>query len=181
MAHRRVQLAFTAFMVAAVAVGCSSGPDPDSKFPQSRRPWETSGYETRDSIFGSGPGGIFGNLAGTKKPQEDPGGGIGVNAFLWRATLDTVSFMPITTADPFGGVVITDWYALPETPNERFKMNVYILGRELRADGVRASVFRQVQDRRGDWQDAAVAADANVKIEDAILAKARQLRFAITQ
>jgi hypothetical protein len=179
MANRPVALAFAALVVALLAVGCS-GPDPDSRFPKSRGPGETSGYESRDTVFGSG--GVLDIFGGKKKqPEDGSSGGIGVNAFLWRATLDTVSFMPITTADPFGGVVITDWYALPETPTERFKMNVYILGRELRADAVRASVFRQVQDKRGDWRDADVAADANTKIEDAILAKARQLRFAVTQ
>ena len=66
------------------------------------------------------------------------GVGIGVNAFLWRASLDTLSIWPIASADPFGGVIITDWYAPPETPNEQFKFNIFILDRSLRADGVRA-------------------------------------------
>ena len=85
--------------------------------------------------------------------------------------------MPVNSADPFGGVVITDWHAMPDTPQERFKMNVYILGRALRADGVRVAVFRQVQDGNGGWQDAAVPDAANTRIEDAILTRARQLRF----
>ena len=85
--------------------------------------------------------------------------------------------MPVASADPFGGVIITDWYAMPEAPEERFKMNVYILGRALRADGVRVAVFRQVQDGAGGWQDAAVPDAANTRIEDAILTRARQLRF----
>ena len=83
--------------------------------------------------------------------------------------------MPVNSADPFGGVIITDWHAPPETPGERFKLNVYILGRALRADGVRVAVFRQVQDGNG-WRDAAVAAKTDTRIEDAILTKARQLR-----
>ncbi len=108
-------------------------------------------------------------------PATGGGGGIGVNSFLWRASLDTISFMPVNSADPFGGVIITDWHAAPETPGERFKLNVYILGRALRADGVRVAVFRQVQDANG-WRDAAVAAKVDTRIEDAILTKASQLR-----
>ena len=76
-----------------------------------------------------------------------------MNAFLWRASLDTIAFMPLASADPFGGVIITDWYAPPETPDERFKVNIYILGRILRADGLKVSVFRQTRDAGGQWRD----------------------------
>lgn len=127
-----------------------------------------------DTIFGDS--GLFGG--GKTAPGADTGGGggIGVNSYLWRATLDTISFLPVSSADPFGGVVITDWYAPPETPNERFKLNVYVLGRALRADGIQVSVFRQVMDASGTWRDAQVEADASRKLEDAILTRARQLR-----
>ena len=89
-------------------------------------------------------GKLFGdiNLLGGRDNQET-NSGIGVNGFLWRASLDTLSFLPLSSADPFGGVIITDWYAPPESPAERFKVTVYILGRELRSDGVRVAVFRQ--------------------------------------
>ncbi|MGB0553289.1 MAG: DUF3576 domain-containing protein, partial [Alphaproteobacteria bacterium] len=82
--------------------------------------------------------------------NDQPGGegsssgtGISVNGFLWRAALDTISFMPLAQADPFGGIILTDWYRPAETEGERFKVNVYILDSELRADGLRVSVFRQ--------------------------------------
>ena len=114
---------------------------------------QSTPYQEKESIFGEGGLGI--GMGGGKTAPET-GGGIGVNNFLWRASLDTVAFMPVNSADPFGGVIITDWYAMPETPNERFKMNVYILSRSLRADGVRVAVFRQVQDPTGSWQDAPV-------------------------
>ena len=84
--------------------------------------------------------------------------------------------MPVSSADPFGGVIITDWHANAEAPSERFKLNVYILGRTLRADGIRVAVFRQVLARTGQWQDASVPAATRTKIEDAILTRARQLR-----
>jgi len=103
--------------------------------------------------------------------------GVGVNSFLWRASLDTVSFMPLASADPFGGVIITDWFSPPETPEERFKVNVFILGRDLRADGVRASVFHQKKDTVGQWSEAPVDANTATDLENAILTRARQIRL----
>lgn len=102
---------------------------------------------------------------------------IGVNTYLWRATIDTLSFLPLASADPFGGVVITDWYAPPEAPNERFKVTAYILDRTLRADGIRVAVFRQVQDRRGQWTDAPVQENLGTDLENTILTRARQLKI----
>src|SRR6266851_3052770 len=101
---------------------------------------------------------------------------IGVNSFLWRASLDTLAFMPLASADPFGGVIITDWYSPPETPDERFKVNVFILDRQLRSDGVRAAVFHQHHDANGAWTDASVEATTQLDLENAILTRARQLR-----
>ena len=108
--------------------------------------------------------------------QAQAAPGIAVNAFLWRGALDTVSFMPITEADPFGGTVLTDWFAPPESPGERFKVNVFILERTLTASGVRATVFRQVLDESAGWLDAAVDPSVGRSIEDAILTRARELR-----
>jgi hypothetical protein len=127
--------------------------------------------------------GVFGPeglvlFGGSSEEPSAQGQGIGVNSFLWRASLDTVSFMPLMSADPFGGVIITDWHAPPEVQNERFKITVYILGRDLRADGVRAAVFRQVRDAGGDWTDAAVEDQTRIDLENAILTRARQLRIA---
>ncbi|VUX46066.1 conserved exported hypothetical protein [Candidatus Defluviicoccus seviourii] len=138
-------------------------------------------YGKRDSVFGSGGLVIGGDAKAAPEEGEGGGGGIGVNGFLWRASLDTISFMPVASADPFGGVIITDWYAMPEAPKERFKLTIYILGRSLRSDAVKAAVFRQVHEEGGNWVDTKVAADAPAKIEDAILTRARQLRFAALQ
>jgi hypothetical protein len=102
---------------------------------------------------------------------------IGVNGYLWRATLDTLSFMPLASADPYGGVVITDWYSNPEQPNERFKTTVYILDARLRADGLNVAVFKQTRDGAGNWVDSPTAAQTETDIENAILTRARQLRL----
>jgi hypothetical protein len=102
---------------------------------------------------------------------------VGVNSFLWHATLDTLSFMPLASADPFGGVIITEWYSAPSTPSERTKVTVYILDRRLRADGIKIAVFRQSRGNEG-WIDSAVNPDTATKLEDAILTRARELRLA---
>ncbi|MCP5412881.1 MAG: DUF3576 domain-containing protein [Alphaproteobacteria bacterium] len=102
---------------------------------------------------------------------------LGVNSFLWHATLDTLSFMPLQSADPFGGVIITDWYVAPSAPNERLKVTTYIMDRALRADGLKVVVFRQVRSGNG-WSDAQPSPDTAHKLEDAILTRARELRLA---
>ena len=107
-------------------------------------------------------------------------GGIGVNAYLWRASLDTLSFLPLASADPYGGVIITDWYANPQKADERLKATVYILDTRLRADGISAAVFRETL-VNGVWTPASVSGETNIALEDAILAKARQLRLGGTQ
>jgi hypothetical protein len=102
---------------------------------------------------------------------------IGVNAYLWRASLDTLSFMPLASADPYGGIIITDWYTNPEQPAERFKATVYILDTRLRADGLNVAIHRQARGASGDWVDAATAASTEESIENAILVRARQIRI----
>ena len=100
---------------------------------------------------------------------------IGVNAYLWRAALDTVSFMPLVQADANGGVIVTDWYANPAQPGERMKLTVSILDQDLRADAIRVAALRQVSSG-GQWVDAPVQAATVQKLEDIILTKARDLR-----
>jgi hypothetical protein len=124
-----------------------------------------------------GNGGLLdGLLSGvTGGGQRD--GNITVNSYLWRASLDTISFLPLTTADPFGGVIISDWYSPPDTPAERFKVTVYILDRELRADGLRVAVFRQTRNGNTGWVEAKVDDRTGRDLENAILKRARQMRI----
>jgi hypothetical protein len=103
------------------------------------------------------------------------GTGVAVNAYLWRATLETLSFMPLASADPAGGVIITDWYSPPASQEERFKVTAYVLTRQLRSDGVRVQVFRQTL-RNGQWVDSPAASSTGGEMEDRVLARARELR-----
>ena len=126
--------------------------------------------------FGPTVGDVFGSGASTKTANVQTG--IGVNAFLWRATLDTLSFMPLANADPWGGVVNYDWYTDPQTPTERFKATVFILDTRLRADALNVAVTKEVRDASGQWVGAPVAAQTETDLENAILTKARQLNLA---
>ena len=100
---------------------------------------------------------------------------IGVNAYLWRAAIDTLSFAPLLQADSNGGVIVTDWYASPQNPGERIKLTVSILDQDLRADALRVAASRQIN-QSGTWVDAPVAAATVQKLEDIILTRARDLR-----
>ncbi|HMO69013.1 MAG TPA: DUF3576 domain-containing protein [Novosphingobium sp.] len=100
---------------------------------------------------------------------------IGVNSYLWRASLDALSFMPLVQTDSNGGVIVTDWYANPRNPGERMKVTVTILAQDLRADALRVAASRQVS-QGGLWVDAPVEAATVQKLEDIILTKARDLR-----
>ena len=106
-----------------------------------------------------------------------PPNAIGVNSYLWRATLDTLAFMPLASADPYGGIVITDWYSAPEKPDERFKCTVYILDTRLRGDGLKVTVFKEVSNGQGGWAPSEVSDQTSIDIENAILTRARQLRL----
>ena len=162
--------------VGATLAACESV-ETEAKYP--------TGYErtiTGDDIYGEKQS-ILGDegfkVFGGRDERDNSAGnnGIDVNSFLWRASLDTVSFMPLASADPFGGVILTDWYTPAETPNERVKLNVFILGRELRSDGVRVRVFRQLKSG-SSWVDTEAAPETARQLEDAILTRARQLRVA---
>jgi hypothetical protein len=100
---------------------------------------------------------------------------IGVNSYLWRASLETLSFMPLAQADSSGGVIVTDWYSNPQNPNERVKVSVSILDQDLRADALRVAASREVM-QNGSWVGAPVQAATVQKLEDIILTKARDLR-----
>jgi len=104
--------------------------------------------------------------------------GIGVNSFLWRASLDTLSFMPLITADPWGGVINYDWHTPAASPNERFKATVFILDTRLRADALNVSITREVRNEAGQWIAQPVNPQTETDLENAILTRARELNLA---
>jgi hypothetical protein len=148
----------------------------EAKYPSGMDRTTTGGdiYGQREGVFGKGGLNILG---GKDEAKNDGSTGIGVNSYLWRASLDTVSFMPLASADPFGGVIITDWYEAEEKPNERFKVNIFILDKQLRSNGVKVKVFRQLM-KGSKWVDTQVSDNTGPQMEDAILTRARQLRVA---
>ena len=117
--------------------------------------------------------------SGGQRPRADLAASqvttIGVNAYLWRASLDALSFAPLLQADSTGGVIVTDWYANPQNPGERVKLTVAILDRDLRADALRVSGARQVA-QSGAWVDAPLQAATVQRVEEIILTRARDLR-----
>ncbi len=166
---------FIILMTLLVSISACESYKGEAKYPTGHDRTTTGGdiYAQRESVFGEG--GL--SLLGGKKKEDDGANGIGVNSYLWRASLDTVSFMPLASADPFGGVIITDWYVAEEKPDERFKVNVFILDKQLRSDGIKVKVFRQAN-KGGKWVDTTVADNTGPQMEDAILTRARQLRVA---
>lgn len=176
MTKRYNNILISTVLLGGMAVGISacSGIKTEAKYPSGHERSSTGGdiYGKKQSIFGDG--GL--KLLGGKDKSGAGEGGIGVNSFLWRATLDTVSFMPLASADPFGGVILTDWYTDPATPNERVKINAFIMGRELKADGIRVRTFRQ-EIQGSAWRDVPVSEETSRKLEDTVLTRARQLRI----
>lgn len=150
---------------------CSENENLDASFPKGHK---DERRESRGSLMGEG--GLF-SIGGPSRDEEAAGSPLGVNGFLWRATLDTLSFMPLIQADPFGGTILTDWYEDPSVAGERYKVNALILDKTLRADGVRLSVFKQRRDETGLWRDLPVDERLSRQLEDAVLTRARQLRI----
>jgi len=172
-----VRLNHLPILLGALLLAACSSDKPNPTPPNYLGSQGFNGPGQNQSILG-GEGLVF----GTAKPRPgdaggDTGGGgsMGVNAYLWRGALDTLSFMPLASADPFGGVIITDWYSPPNSSDERFKATAYILSRQLRSDGVRVTIFRQVL-QNGQWVDATVSPVTVGEIEDKVLVRARQLR-----
>ena len=164
MSQRAILSAAMIFAAMGALTACSSTPDDGPR--QSRvMDNERGGF----SFLGLGGG-------NDREDEAAAQGQIGVNSFLWRASLDTLNFMPLASEDPYGGVIITDWYTDPQRPAERFKATVYILDTRLRADALNVSIFREIN-QGGAWTAANVDPATAIQIENAILTRARQLRL----
>lgn len=163
---------FAAFAALLLLSACGAASD-EQQYPQTEEDRRKAriGKLTGESGL-TVLGGDAGENSGTAGANP-----LGVNSFLWRGTLDTLAFMPLIGADPWGGTILTDWYEDPQAPGERFKVNALILDRNLRTDSLKISVFRQKKnDATGQWEDAQVDATMGRKLEDTVLTRARQLR-----
>ena len=162
---------FLLLAVCFVTAACSSvetDPSYKDKYHEDR-------YEYGSLLSDEGGIKLFGTDENAKKAKNT---GLGVNGYLWRASLDTLAFLPIASADPFGGVITTDWHSTEVNKNERIRLNVLILDRDLRADGVKVTIFRQTREEGKDWENAPVAPATASSLEETILSRARQMRLA---
>jgi hypothetical protein len=162
---------------ALLAAGCGGGEriaEPVDQDPRQR------GQERVGTVFGDEGLTVDSLMSGTAfgLNQEEQGGSLPVNKFLWQASLDTLSFLPLASTDPFTGVIATDWGAAPNQPGERFKVTAYMLSPALAASSLKVAVYREVRDGSGAWIPAAVDPETPRKLEDAILTRARQIRIA---
>jgi hypothetical protein len=161
-------------MPALLVAGCGGGEntEPIPQGPPGRAP--------DGSVFGDGGASVDNLVSGDAfgLGQEEEGGSLPVNKFLWQASLDTLSFLPLASTDPFTGVIATDWGAAPNQPGERFKVTAYMLSPALAASSLRVAVYREVRDGSGAWVPAAIDPETPRKLEDAILTRARQIRIA---
>jgi hypothetical protein len=161
--------AMLALALAAMLGGCGGNLDADRRNTHDSSDQSASGFMT------GGSGGLLNFGIGHDNKAATAESALPVNAYLWRGSLETLRFMPLTSEDPYTGVIITDWWTPASSPNERFKATAYVRSRQLRADGIQVSLFRQVQ-QNGQWVDAPVDPSKLTELENMVLAKARELR-----
>ena len=175
------------FLAAAVLSGCGSDPEKPQPTVDVPPPAPSSKAESGDTgVFGwlgvscdsSTPSTSSSSSSSSSsglKPEDRKG--VAVNAYLWRSSLDSLSFMPMEQTDPFAGIIKTGWYTPPSTPNERLKVSVFILDTRLRAEAVRVSIFKEAKKPAGEWATATVDPETVTKLENVILDRARQLKI----
>ncbi len=165
--HDRIKRLSVVALMCSALVACGGSPTVEHDYPTKSRVDDSAG-----SLFSGKGFSLFSSDKGSAAPAE-----IGVNADLWRAALDTISFMPLVSADPVGGVIITDWHIDPSNLDQRIKVTIFILDTELRADALRVSVFREQRNESG-WVSVPIAIATQRQLEDVILVRAREFRIA---
>lgn len=167
--------------LAAVVAGCAGdyAPEEDTAPPTGA---DQRGFDPdAPSIFGEGGltiGSVRSSASTLLGGGEEGGGRLPVNKYLWQAALDTLSFLPLASTDPFTGVIATEWGSTQEAPNERFKVSAFVTSPALSAASLKVAVYREVQNEEGAWVPAPVDAETARKLEDAILTRAREIRIA---
>ena len=168
--------------LALLIAGCGGNGELAAKKDEAPRSGPTNRYDPEaEGLFGEGgftlgklaSGNLFGGRGDAERGSATP-----INRFLWQASLDTLSFMPLASTDPFTGVIATDWSSTEAAPGERFKVTVYLNSPRLSATSVKVAVYRQVRDAGGNWVQTAIDPETPRRIEDSILTRARQIRVA---
>lgn len=169
---------FAALTAAALlTAGCGGFADIPISESRSARGAENVLTENPISPLQDEPGSFFGDALtlGTGGGGEDAGAQLPVNKYLWRSSIETLSFLPLASTDPYGGVIVTDWGVTPESPDERFKVTAFITSAELKPQSLKVVVNKEARSA-GGWVAAPVAGETARQLEDAILTRARQLR-----
>ena len=142
--------------------------------PVDARKTSVTGTERAKKNIEEGRGvGLFGQVTGRR------GGGTFefANANeLWRASLDVIDFMPLASVNYSGGIIITDWYSTTDNQDERCKLNVFISGKSLKTENLKVTSFCQ-EFVNQKWINKKVEDESNIKIENAILNRAKKLRL----
>ena len=154
----------------------SSTPAPTTNAEAEQSPDNRARYGS--IIGGEDSSGI--NISKLLDPSGSGGAGsLPINAILWRASLDTVSVLPLDSVDTFGGAIITEWYAHPEDPTKRIKLAIFVVDQELRSDAIKVQVYLQERPQGlFEWQDVGRDAELASRVEDLILTRAREIRAA---
>ena len=133
---------------------------------------------TGGGLFGKKPTSINDIWKKRDSSQQTASIGMPINPYLWKASLETIDFMPLSSADPFAGIIITDWFSSESNINERCKLNIFIKGQEMKTDNLKVNSFCQALSDSGNWMDKKINTENNIKIENAILNKAKKIRLA---
>ncbi len=171
---KRYTTGCAALTIAALLAGCASD---DLAISSDTRREDVRGrplspLAPEETFLGGGDGLL--SIGGDDQPTG--GAQLPVNKYLWRATLDTLAFLPLASTDPYGGVIVTDWGATADAPNERFKVTAYITSAQLKPQSLRVIVNRQAREANGEWVTASVDPETPRKLENAILTRARVIK-----
>lgn len=173
MASVRIARCGAVATVLLALTGCGGNYAPQEDTARASGPLRDQRLESDDSIFGEGGLGLS-----TFTGEDGPGDSLPVNKYLWRAALDTLSFLPLASTDPFTGVIASDWSSTPEAPGERFRVTAYLTRPALEASSLKVAVFRESRNADGLWVPQQVSPETAAKLETAILTRARQIRIA---
>jgi hypothetical protein len=169
--HYRPSIAFAASFSLALVACAETPPGPNAAGAQQASTSEPGEIDTEATIWT-----VLGLAKKESERHVGPQTGSTVSPILWQATLDTLNFVTFASEDPVAGSLVTDWYSPSGKPNERYRVNVFILARPLRSDALAVTVTRQARLGDGNWIETTIARQVETDLETTILNRARQLK-----